>query len=201
VDDARTQIQAVGRSYEGHAWEVSPGGPADLAFNCDPTACALVLPDLASGYSYELAAFDHELPFRDQVARFLEQASFGPTLESIEAFPNSFAAWVRTQQDVVPLTSHRAFYREHLNQRSEHPFRMGATTEACDSGSRYRRFAITELDLFSELVILTDPVTSRKLIILDDQIRTVVETTTMTIGEGDEMMEIEDGRYVPLHVM
>jgi hypothetical protein len=193
VDAARTQVQAIGRSYEGHAWEVSPGGPVALEISCDPTACAVVLPALDSGFSYELAAFYHDLPFRDQVARFLEQATYGPTRESIEAFPNSFAAWVRTQQDVVPLTSHREFYREHLNGRIEHSFGMGVTTEPCSSGSRYRRFAFIASDVFTALAIVTDPATGRKLLVKEGQILTVLETTTLTIGEDEANVEVEDG--------
>ena len=60
------------------------------------------------------------------VARFLQQATFGPTLSTINQFPginsndlndspySNYATWIQ-QQINLPITSHRAFFRERSN--------------------------------------------------------------------------------------
>lgn len=130
INAARTQILPVARSYNGQKWEAAGGAFAekhDLKIQCDWVTCAIRLPQAPAGYTYELAGFFHELPVRDQVARFLEQTTFGPTLEDLNDFTASsisYAAWIKAQQDSVPMTSHRAFYRTNLNHRAELPSAM-----------------------------------------------------------------------------
>ena len=62
----------------------------------------------------------------NSVARFLQQTTFGPTSSEINQFPGinssdindapyeSYASWINSQI-ALPITSHRAFYRERSN--------------------------------------------------------------------------------------
>ena len=195
VDAQRTRIIPVARSYEGNPWEpYSTALLSDVAtFQCDSVTCSANLPELLPGHSYELAAFDHRLPNRDKVARFLEQATFGPTLDEIDAFPDSPADWVKEQQDKVPATLHREFYRARLNGRMHLPSFMGLPTQPCDNGARYRRFAFVDWDMYQKLEIRTDGVTKRKVLYRDGQARTVVNARQLIAKKNANEVSIRDG--------
>ena len=50
----------------------------------------------------------------------------------------------------MPVSSHRAFFREHVNPKYEFPFRVGAVgPRPCELHSRWRRYAITSRDQLS----------------------------------------------------
>jgi hypothetical protein len=68
------------------------------------------------GFCFQLTSFKTP-PYstNDEIARFLEQATFGPTLDDIEKFDTSnlqlsFANWVKAQQTIEPMTSHREYF-------------------------------------------------------------------------------------------
>lgn len=118
------------------------------------------------------------MPRKDEIARFLEQATFGPTLSDIDSFDSestSFANWIQQQQE-SPIESHRAFYRTHLNARFDVPSNQGLPTLACDEGTRYRRAAFSSRDYRKTLEIEEDAL-SRTILRMDGQIRTVVDAT------------------------
>jgi hypothetical protein len=123
-----------------------------------------------------LAAFDHRLPFRDEVARFLEQATFGPTREALDSFSGSFAGWVKDQQENVPLTSHRAYFRERLYQPYDRPGEYGLVSHPCRRGSFYRKSAIPSLFAggWGDVEFRTDSTTGRSIVGRGGQAYTVV---------------------------
>ena len=147
VHPDKSKIVPVARTYLGYDWEASAasGDFGDVSIECVSQACGIILPEyLGEGFYFELAAFDHDLPKRDEIARFLEQTTFGPTRADLDSFTGTFAHWVKQQQSNVPITSHRQYYREHLNARSEYPYVMGTTTHPCKAGTRYRKYPFTE---------------------------------------------------------
>lgn len=95
-----------------------------------------------------------------EVARFLEQATFGTTKDDITKLSATsgddgspdFANWVEHQLDSTSsgagLSSHREFFRSRTNPRFEYPFRGGGAgpETACEMSSRWRKFAIHEHD-------------------------------------------------------
>lgn len=193
VDNSRTRLIPIGRSYAGNDWEPYSSVAMDPAkFHCGETVCSLTLPILPSGFKYELAAFDHELPRKDEVARFLEQSSFGPTRESLQAFPNSFADWIKDQQENVPMTSHREFFREHMVDRRSQLANIGITTRPCDRGSRYRQYAFVYNDEDRGVEVRTDPKTKRKTFLIDGVMRTVLEHTELYL-DRENKYELGDG--------
>ena len=183
----------VGRSYLGHEWEAYGGDLHELKFKCDNEVCSLVLPDLPNGFEYELVAFDHELPKRDEIARFLEQATYGPTREELDAFPDSFAEWVKDQQDNVELSSHRAFFREHLSWRQPYAARSGITTTPCEAEARYRRATFDNTGFMPQYEFRTD---SKKRFVIyqeDGFLLTVLNATTLIVGEPDSKVKLREG--------
>ena len=115
----------------------------------------------------------------DEVARFLEQATFGPTRASIQGFnttsnlPAAFAAWIKAQQTTVPLTSHRAMFRQRMNAQMETATHQGAVDHPCKKGARYRLAAFSPKDAYKYVDIET--VGSKRIIRIDGFVRTVVQ--------------------------
>jgi hypothetical protein len=106
-------IKPVGRSYAGYDWEASSGEFSTLVWSCSGSSCVVDLPSLPDGAVYQLTSFDCTcilfVAGPDEVARFLEQATFGPTRADINKFdvsnlPQAFANWIKDQQNNVPLT-------------------------------------------------------------------------------------------------
>lgn len=188
----------VARSYLGNDWESYPGRFSKLQFQCDGTMCSTRLPAMSRAfkirygkYTYQLATFRHS-PGRDvEVARFLEQGTFGPTRDEIDSFPESFAEWIQQQQE-VPLSSHRQMFRKHLNHRFETPTIHGISTHACAAGTRYRNFAFSDKDKYKKVEIRTDEL-GRKVFLIDNQVRTVVNVTTLYAGPASNNAVYTDG--------
>jgi hypothetical protein len=126
----------VARSYSGNDWEPS-AGKFSVVFDCDEEDCTTTtpLPELPTGFVYQLTSFDEpNYSSRDIAARFLEQATFGPTMDEIDKFNGStttsaFARWMQNQMTNVPVLSHRALFRQHLNARFEVPSILGPVTQ------------------------------------------------------------------------
>jgi hypothetical protein len=137
---------------------------------------------LPSGSSYRVTSFSPPEVFRndgrDEIARFLEQAAFGISQSEVSYFDSnnllgSFGKWIKEQQDVVPTTSHRAYFRMRSNARMETATLNGPVTHPCQKGTTYRRFAFSMKDSNKYLEIKT--VGSKKILRMDGFVRTVVE--------------------------
>ena len=90
------------------------------------------------------------------VARFLTQATFGPTKATIaalgDASPGSLEAWIAGQMALAP-SLHRAYYRQRTTDRFAFGGRVspGEGRGPCEVGSRWHNFAFTGGDLESTL--------------------------------------------------
>jgi hypothetical protein len=139
------------------------------------------LPLLPVDTFYVLTSFYPPEQFRengiDEVARFLEQTTFGITNSDISKFdtanlPLAFGNWIKEQQESVPATSHRAFFRLRTNSRMDSATRSGAVTHPCQKGSTYRRYSFSAKDNQKYVSIVT--VGSKKILSVDGFVRTVV---------------------------
>lgn len=198
VAPGQTSFKPIGRSYDGNDWEAAAGDFSTLSWSCtDGSSCVTTLPDLASGAMYKLKSYDAPQLFSeevDEIARFLEQATFGPTRTDIANFdqsnlPQAFANYIK-DQTTFPLTSHRAMFRRHLNTRMEFATEIGAVTHPCQRGTRYRRFAFSAKDERKYIDITT--VGNRKVLSIDGFVRTVVEGPITY--RWDEAVVFQDGR-------
>jgi hypothetical protein len=217
-------LKPVARSYNGRDWEVSAGAFAGLLdITCEndsdenspslssaSTTCTLTLPELLrdndndsiSTY-YQLTSFEApQYTERDVIARFLEQATFGPTLRDIGTLIDAstsvsltktsssltgaavFANWISQQQDnnIVPPTSHRAIYRRRMNARFDQPSPQGGVTHACQQGTRYRRFAFSNKDIEKIVTIASIRSSTKKTLSVDGYVRTVVVSTYVALS-------------------
>lgn len=189
-------IKPVGRSYNNYDWESSPGEYQHIKFQCEAASCTVALRNLPPGAVYQMTSFTTQLYSKsDEVARFLEQASFGPTMDEITQFDHanllfSFAGWINSQQNDVPLTSHRSIYRQRLNGRQESPQAIGAPTHPCQKGTRYRKYAFSQKDLSFKLKIQT--INGMKALSVRGGVRTVVDGP-ITFMHNGQAVEISDG--------
>ena len=146
-------LKPIWRSYNARDWEATAGDYSGIKVpGCSGGVCNVSLPLLPSGSRFQLTSFKTP-PYstRDAIARFLEQATFGPTLDDIEKFDISnldlsFANWVKAQQTMEPLTSHREYYRRRMNARYEFASPVGSVTHPCQQGTRYRRYLFSSKD-------------------------------------------------------
>lgn len=178
-------IRPVARSYSGF-WEASSGDFASLQFSCHGDGfCLVKLDDIATERSlvqYQLTSYDTPNYTPDDVAsRFLEQATFGPTRTDINTLLSSgtnlqlaFANWVQDQQQNVPISSHREFFRKHANSQFEFASPIGTVTHPCYAGTRYRKFALSSKD-DEKTVTIAAASGGRKSLAVDGQIRTMVD--------------------------
>ena len=154
----------IARSYADRPWERVAGrfaqSDSGVAVDCEAGGaheCDVTLPVLQEGEEFVLESHDTTEPLSEnEAARFLEQATFGGSLQDIQSLVssgNDFHAWLDDQINVKPASSIRAFYRRHTNPKFEFPYNTGAVSKlpcACEQYSRWRRYAITSRDCLKE---------------------------------------------------
>lgn len=186
----------MARSYTGFNWEASAGEFSTLKFECTKDVCYTTLPTPPTGAYYQATTFS--APPRsnaDVIARFLEQTTFGPTRSDISTFSGdasnlAMAKWVEAQQQRVPMTSHRAFFRERLNARMEAASPQGPVTHPCQVGTRYRRFSFSTKDTDKYVDVKT--VGNKRILSVDGFVRTIVKGPIIRRGNRD--VSFDNGR-------
>ena len=109
----------------------------------DGTACNVTLPPLSGeGQEYVLETLTRLISSEAEAARFMEQATFGPTLDEINALVGSglnFKTWVAEQME-IPLSSLRVFCRTRAKPKYKHLSFAGAVGAGpCNIYSCWRR--------------------------------------------------------------
>ncbi len=197
-------IAPVGRSYDGFDWETVAGPYNTLPYTCESDYCKVIIPEVdpALNQVFVLSRFQHELPLRDKVARFLERTTFGITVEELteleenvkSRFNNdtfaAFADWIQKQMDEIPPTSHRGFFRSRLAARHSDrtPTKEGQMTHPCEKNTRWRSAAFTLQDLEMYLLITRNK-SNRYELSIDGYVRTVVDDIVFK----DEELFVYDG--------
>lgn len=155
--NADTMYIPVSRSYNGFDWEAGPGLHQRLPITCadygNDRKCQLVLDNSNEDDAYFLTRYTRTVSDDVRIARFLEMATFGPTLSLINNFDYNnvdygMANFVKDQIENQHVSKHREFYRRHLNVRAVETYKHGVTGPgACERNSRWRSFAFTTKDL------------------------------------------------------
>jgi hypothetical protein len=122
---------------------------------------------------YFLTYYKRTMTVRNELSRFLQKNTFGPTkseLDALEAkflelrsagpdvsYANAMAKvqrdWIVSQMDPSTFTSGefsslRAYWRRRLNPRAEETYRIGESgPHPCEKHSRWRKFAFTNYDV------------------------------------------------------
>jgi hypothetical protein len=182
VSPDRLSFKPVGRSYDSREWEASSGEFSSLQWLCENGSCIVDLPTLPQGSIYKLTSFDTSniaaIGNKNDIARFLEQATFGPAIEQINKLnerPNlsdAIAEWITEQQRDIPISSHREMFRRLMNARMETATYNAAVTNPCQMGTRYRVFSFSSKDHDKYLEI--ESIGNKKVLRVDGFIRTVV---------------------------
>ena len=147
TDGSATELA---RSYGGHVWEDLLPSPPGV--ECD-AECSVTLPAGAQHRLNWLKA--RETTTEERAARFLLQATFGPTRSSVRNFSSSAITpgqWLSDQM-ALPPTLHRAYFRRRANPRLRVPLATGGVRDACHRLSRWRQYALTAEDEGRLLVI------------------------------------------------
>lgn len=190
-------MEPISRSYGARPWEVYAGKWSNLPVLCnlDLGFCSMHLPQLQTDQkTYQLTSFTHTIKPMDRVARFLEQATFGPTLAEIDAFPG-VVQWLKEQIVVVPATSHRAFFREHVNDHLETATRVGLATQPCQANTRYRKWAFEKKDFPSFIQLKPSP-SGKVYVMVDGYARTVARQVSVKKAGKEYILSPRDELYV-----
>ena len=154
-----TSIAPVARSYEGNNWEAVKG-PYNLDFSCENNRCTTFVPD--DPYSFYLTTYDDKsqgLGVQERASRFLEQATFGPTMKSIASFGDDqdlnskIENWIQDQVENQPVTSHREYYRKRANTIVQSTRSTGAPLHACSPGARWQAYSFNQRDTQVEIQV------------------------------------------------
>lgn len=170
----------VAWSYDGRPWERAPsalGLGLPRGFPCDPecsqpTACVFV-PDGRFEYRVD-RLHTSELPKaspESSGARFLQQASFGPSRASLDDFlaahaitslaemrgksVGKYADYI-VEQMALNATSLRAYFRKRLNPSVVGRIALGSVIRPCDANARYSGYALGYHDTGALLRVVPD---------------------------------------------
>ena len=180
-------VVTVGRSYDGHAWEGVP--PTPITFTCYSAGCLMPAPP--SGRTYHVVEVNGTgtPPTASQTAaRFLTQATFGPTKADIDAFTTTSttssssttsSAWVAAQM-ALPPSLHRAHWRRRANPRQPRSTAVGNGRQACSVGSRWHAYAFARLDVGKTLVATLVSAGATYQLSLDGVVRSEVAASAFT---------------------
>lgn len=195
------ELKPIGRSYNGHNWESYANDVySTMPFDCTSsgTACRVRLVPPGAGRAYFLMSYSNpNLSGRNANARFLEKGTFGPTKAELDTFVSP-VDWVRNQlSDQLPITSHRAFFRQRLTHwHSEPSFHTLLHTGPCMEGARYRKYTFLHTDTDRMLKIATSPNNSSKLVLsVDGDVRTIVNGPATCHSWSGTGPTIPNGEY------
>ncbi len=188
---------SVGRSYDGSDWETVAGFYDFVKYNCDivDNFCQVTVPEATlPNQIFRLSRFRRSLSKRNNIARFLEQVTFGTKPDELEDLmkvsemsanvQETYRNWLTEQIYQVPPTLHREFFRKHLLPRyanNRQPAREGEMSYPCQSGARWRRCSFTHRDLRKE-VIITKTNAGRYSLSVDGHLRTIVDDISFKDG-------------------
>jgi cullin-associated NEDD8-dissociated protein 1 len=172
---------------------------ATAQFDCSAGgSCTIVLPSGDGRIFYRVDEYATAVDTSSDAAksRFLMQASFGPNraamAEITSATTAGFQVWIDAQM-ALPMTSHRAYYRQRANPRLLHnrTWLGGAIRKPCSAGSRWREYTFTLEDENTKLFDSNVPgtvlaranaATGMVELVINDEVRSEVESFTSTTG-------------------
>ena len=194
----------VARSYLNNAWENVAGPYVDkLQIKCLKSNCTLTIPHLA-GVSrpvhFALLATNRQVSTKEKVARFLEQVTFGPTLEDVNKFNTTmslnsqFVSWVQRQMDpsIIVPTYHRQYFRE----RVDNFLYLGMSNRPrnpCQIDSRWTKHSFYQQD-YQSIITVTMMNTTSYLFSIGGIPRTVVRSFQGKFDNGT-VLNLTTGKY------
>ena len=158
--------------------------PLNLDINCaSPSECMAAVPHSINGEAYRIDGYSGGSPSPNATtARFLMQATFGPTMATIHQLvgegeqqtSDNIKAWLDEQMHLPP-TLHRQYYRKRANPRLNTALPTGGVRQACEVGSRWHSFALTKEDKGKTLEL------SASALSVDGSVRTEAVNSTSNL--------------------
>ena len=193
----------LGKSVDGRDWDRPPGkGGREIEYLCGEAGnsgtnfdegdylCEATLPMTSKilgdgtfsefNAAYFMTYFERSSTVRNELSRFLQKTTFGPTSDELDALESAFAdimasassqvthseamtqlqtEWTAAQMDpstfsTGKFTSLREYWRKRLNPRTAETYRIGESgPPACDKNSRWRKYAFTHNDVQNALFL------------------------------------------------
>ena len=159
------QIIPVARSYNGREWESAAGekassifaSPGSLVCSDVTSKCTISLPAPGANARFVLTSYGRSVSQRNEVARFLDQNTFGVTTDDLDVLDVADwtsnpalrrANYVKDQMDTTKtaMTSHREYWRARANPKVTHSSQVGRTDHPCDPDSRWRKYSFNRHD-------------------------------------------------------
>ena len=184
----------LGRSVDGKDWERPPGKAArQVEYLCGEAGhpgnsyavgeylCQVTLSKTSKtlidgsfsefNAPYYMTYYERSLTVRNELSRFLQKTTFGPTRDELDALELAYSdimtenmthseamtqlqtEWTANQMDpstfsTGKFTSLREYYRKRLNPRTAETYRIGESgPAACEKNSRWRKYAFTQNDV------------------------------------------------------
>ena len=194
-------VAPVARSYEGNQWE-GVKGPFEVTFVCNDAACSTTLPSIPSPhYAFSLNTFSADnlnIGLEEQAARFLEQTTFGPTLDSIadltsgasdeESLEINFIDWVFEQMYITSPTYHREYYRKRAYTASPRIELAGNPQHVCSPKTVWHSYAFIGDDALKYIEVSRTSDDSRYILSMNGIPRTEVDNVDLVNTE--ESLEV-----------
>ena len=142
-------ITPLGRSYDGYHWERLPPFHPDFLGHCDSeSSCAVTIPAAKGTEKFFLYRYSHAISPGEDAARFLNQATFGATVDLVNDYMDSSktpSSFLQDQMDEAISSEHRKLFRAQNFRRLPFNARVGKTRHPCEVGSRWRSYVfVTE---------------------------------------------------------
>jgi len=180
-------IANVARSYDGGDWQVASMSFSFISITCDDVECTFRIPpssDDTPPFSkwddFSVVTSDYALSRTNELARFLEQSTFGTTKEDLDSFDEAtpadvaIADWIKDQIENKEMSLHREYFRKRVVHHFPIPQPIARPLDPCEKNTRYRRYAFSSKDRKRQLKI--KPFGSKFMLSIDDEIRTLVSS-------------------------
>jgi len=174
----------IGRSYNGRNWEEYAGDSlfdSDYYFMCNARKCSINLPHVDNEEKYQYSNCISPFFSRDdELARFMDQSTFGVTRQDLQSFDASvpvdvaIAQWIKNQIEDVKMTSHREYFRTHAIHHFVGDTDTFRSRRPCEVDSKWRKYAFSTND-YKKWVLIKRKGGKVELSI-DGHVRTIVNS-------------------------
>ena len=159
---------------------------------------------------YFLTYYERSTSVRNEISRFLQQNTFGPTSAELDALEARFLElkgggglghdeamakvqldWVAAQMDPSTFASGefsslRAYWRRRLNPRKGETYRIGESgPHPCEKHSRWRKFAFTNFDVQNSKILRWGAQEYGQTVQTQVGHRVSVETVTLSLASDN----------------
>ena len=174
------KVAPVARSYDGNEWETSAGNFTSISIVCESQSCSLVLPSLIENEEYKVEILDYTLSRKDEIARFLEQSTFGTTLDDLNSFDanvptdNAIGNWIKDQMENKDISLHRSWFRTRIAHHFSYSQSIARPYHFCEKNTRYRSYAFSSKD--NNRMIFVTEMGTKFLLSIGNEVRTLVNS-------------------------